>query len=87
MGKMDIDYQVLYDAFYKYQTKAKLRAHGNLYYEGEEFEVEKLTEISQRYGSPVSYPYLKIPGLNAPIASGASFGYHPGGWGKSPVDE
>lgn len=30
---------------------------------------------------------MKIPGLNAPIPPGASFGYHPGGWGKPPVDE
>lgn len=42
---------------------------------------------SQRYGPPPSYPHLKIPGLNAPIPPGASFGYHPGGWGKPPVDE
>jgi len=41
----------------------------------------------QRYGPPPSYPALKIPGLNAPIPPGASFGYHPGGWGKPPVDE
>lgn len=41
----------------------------------------------QRYGPPPSYPYLKIPGLNAPIPEGAQFGYHPGGWGKPPVDE
>jgi hypothetical protein len=43
--------------------------------------------FSQRYGPPPSYPHLKIPGLNAPIPPGASFGYHPGGWGKPPVDE
>jgi splicing factor 3B subunit 2 len=30
---------------------------------------------------------LKIPGLNAPLPPGASYGYHPGGWGKPPVDE
>ena len=54
-----------------------------------------MTEISpppwlinmQRYGPPPSYPYLKIPGLSAPLPPGASFGYHPGGWGKAPVDE
>ncbi|KAF5206180.1 Splicing factor 3b subunit [Thalictrum thalictroides] len=112
MGKMDIDYQVLHDAFFKYQTKPKLTAHGDLYYEGKEFEV-KLREMKpgmlsrelkealgmpegapppwlinmQRYGPPPSYPHLKIPGLNAPIPLGASFGYHPGGWGKPPVDE
>ncbi|XP_047324087.1 splicing factor 3B subunit 2-like [Impatiens glandulifera] len=112
MGKMDIDYQVLHDAFFKYQTKPKLSSVGELYHEGKEFEV-KLREMKpgmfsqelkeslgmpegapppwlinmQRYGPPPSYPQLKIPGLNAPIPPGASFGYHPGGWGKPPVDE
>lgn len=46
-----------------------------------------LFNFPQRYGPPPSYPHLKIPGLNAPIPAGASFGYHPGGWGKPPVDE
>ena len=41
----------------------------------------------QRFGPPPSYPLLKIPGLNAPIPEGAQWGYHPGGWGKPPVDE
>lgn len=40
----------------------------------------------QRYGPPRSYPTLVIPGLNAPIPAGATFGYHRGGWGKPPVD-
>lgn len=40
----------------------------------------------QRYGPPPSYSSLKIPGLNAPIPEGSEFGYHPGGWGKPPVD-
>jgi hypothetical protein len=31
--------QVLHDAFFKYQTKPKLTSHGDLYYEGKEFEV------------------------------------------------
>ena len=39
MGKMDIDYQVLHDAFFLYQKKPKLVGHGDLYYEGREFEV------------------------------------------------
>ncbi|XWS12686.1 hypothetical protein CRYUN_Cryun37aG0111600 [Craigia yunnanensis] len=112
MRKMDIDYQVLHDAFFKYRTKPKLTTHGDLYHEGKEFEV-KLREMKpgslshelkealgmpdgapppwlinmQRYGPPPSYPHLKIPGLNASIPPGASFGYHPGGWGKPPVDE
>uniref|UniRef100_A0A2P2L7W2 Pliceosome associated family protein n=1 Tax=Rhizophora mucronata TaxID=61149 RepID=A0A2P2L7W2_RHIMU len=44
MGKMDIDYQVLHDAFFKYQTKPKLTTLGDLYHEGKEFEV-KLREM------------------------------------------
>ena len=112
MGRVDIDYQVLHDAFFKHQTKPPLTIHGDLYYEGKEFEVQLKTKTPgvlshelqsalgmtegvpppwllhmQRYGPPPSYPNLKIPGLNAPIPEGCSFGYHPGGWGKPPVDE
>uniref|UniRef100_A0A7S0NVQ5 PSP proline-rich domain-containing protein n=1 Tax=Calcidiscus leptoporus TaxID=127549 RepID=A0A7S0NVQ5_9EUKA len=112
MGKIDIDYQVLHDAFFKYQTKPRLSGHGDTYYEGKEQEAvlreKKPGQVSealskalgmeaggpppwlvnmQRYGPPPSYPNLKIPGLNAPIPEGASYGYHPGGWGKPPVDE
>ena len=49
--------------------------------------ISNLVLLLQRYGPPPSYPHLKIPGLNAPIPEGASFGYHAGGWGKPPVDE
>jgi len=112
MGRMDVDYQVLHDAFFKWQTKPPLSGHGELYYEGKEFEVslkeKRPGTLSaslkaalgmpdgapppwlinmQRYGPPPSYPTLRIQGLNAPIPEGASFGYHPGGWGKPPVDE
>lgn len=41
----------------------------------------------QRWGPPPAYPNLRIPGLNAPIPVGAQWGFHPGGWGKPPVDE
>ena len=44
MGKIDIDYQVLHDAFFKYQKKPKLVGHGDLYYEGREFEVRAITD-------------------------------------------
>ncbi|KAL3809899.1 hypothetical protein ACHAXA_008551 [Cyclostephanos tholiformis] len=40
----------------------------------------------QRYGPPPGYPNARIPGLNAPLPAGASYGYHVGGWGKPPVD-
>ena len=117
MGKIDIDYQKLHDAFFKWQTKPKMTIHGDLYFEGKEFETvlkdKKPGELSvelrqalgmphganahkvpapwliamQRYGPPPSYPSQRIPGLNAPIPDGTSFGYHAGGWGKPPVDE
>lgn len=38
MGKIQMDYQQLHDAFFKWQTKPKLTIHGDLYYEGKEFE-------------------------------------------------
>ncbi|KAG3109793.1 Splicing factor 3B subunit 2 [Phytophthora idaei] len=112
MGRVDIDYQVLHDAFFRFQTKPKLTQLGDVYYEGKEFEVKLKSKVPgqlsdelkaalgmvegvpppwllnvQRYGPPPAYPNLKIPGLNAPIPEDASFGYHPGGWGKPPVDE
>ena len=37
-GKLDIDYQKLYDAFFKFQTKPELTRYGEVYYEGKEFE-------------------------------------------------
>lgn len=33
MGKIDIDYQKLHDAFFRYQTKPSMGIHGDLYYE------------------------------------------------------
>eukprot|EP00871_Galdieria_phlegrea_P000129 jgi/Galph1/1116/GphlegSOOS_G5837.1 len=113
LGKVDIDYQILHDAFFKFQTKPRLTNPGDLYYELKELEPDRagfkpgvlsdqLREAlgmtssidpppwlinMQRYGPPPSYPRLRIPGLNAPIPPGASFGYQPGGWGKPPVDE
>jgi splicing factor 3B subunit 2 len=112
-GRLDMDYQVLHDAFFKYQTKPPhMTKHGDIYYEGREAETryahkrpgqispglrEALGMIEgypppwlvnmQRFGPPPSYPHLKIPGLNAPIPIGAEWGYHPGGWGKPPLDE
>ncbi|XP_062013242.1 pre-mRNA-splicing factor sap145-like isoform X1 [Rosa rugosa] len=107
MGKTDIDYQVLHDAFFNYQTMPELTTLGDLYHEGKEFEVklremkpELLSyELKEALGmpdgapppclikyaeiwSPSLYPHLKIPGLNAPIPTGASFGNHVGGCGK-----
>ena len=112
MGKLDIDYQKLYEAFFRFQTKPELTRYGEVYYEGKEYETnlkhlrpgelsEELKEAlnippgapppwlinQQRFGPPPSYPALKIPGLNAPPPPGAQWGFHPGGYGKPPVDE
>ncbi|KAF4696995.1 Splicing factor 3B subunit 2 [Perkinsus olseni] len=113
VGKLDIDYNVLHDAFFKYATPCPyLTKHGDMYYEGREYESRMINKkpgkISeplrealgmedggpppwlfnmQRYGPPPSYPGLRIPGLNAPIPAGGDWGYHPGGWGRPPVDE
>ncbi|KAG8467321.1 hypothetical protein KFE25_000637 [Diacronema lutheri] len=114
MHRLDLDYQVLHDAFFKYQTKPKMTRHGEVYWEGKENEVhlreKRPGQLSadlrralsmgddpltpppflvnmQRYGPPPSYPQLRVPGLNAPLPEGASYGTHPGGWGKPPVDE
>ncbi|KAF3940730.1 hypothetical protein ABW19_dt0204443 [Dactylella cylindrospora] len=112
MGKLDIDYQKLHDAFFRFQVKPPLTMYGEVYYEGKEMETnlkdrrpgelsEELKEAlnmppgapppwlihMQRFGPPPSYPSLKIPGLNAPIPAGAQWGFHPGGYGKPPVDE
>ncbi|KAL1883042.1 hypothetical protein VTK73DRAFT_117 [Phialemonium thermophilum] len=112
MGKLDIDYSKLYDAFFRFQTKPDLTRFGDVYYEGKEWEADyrifKPGELSdalkealgmqpgfpppwllqqQRLGPPPSYPTLKIPGLNAPLPPGASWGFQPGQWGKPPLDE
>jgi splicing factor 3B subunit 2 len=112
MGKLDIDYQKLYEAFFRFQTKPELTRYGEIYYEGKEYETnlkhlrpgefsDELMEAlgmsaggpppwlvnQQRFGPPPSYPALKIPGLTAPPPSGSSWGYHPGGYGKPPLDE
>ncbi|RCN52054.1 hypothetical protein ANCCAN_01842 [Ancylostoma caninum] len=38
LGKIDIDYQKLHDAFFKWQTKPPMTMMGELYYEGKEVE-------------------------------------------------
>lgn len=40
MGRIDIDYQKLHDAFFKWQTKPQMTKMGELYYEGKELEAQ-----------------------------------------------
>ncbi|XP_037089655.1 splicing factor 3B subunit 2-like [Pollicipes pollicipes] len=69
MGKIDIDYQKLHDAFFKWQTKPRMTIHGDLYYEGKEFETrlkEKKPgdfsdDLRTALGMPVGANCNKIP--------------------------
>uniref|UniRef100_T1JLP0 PSP proline-rich domain-containing protein n=1 Tax=Strigamia maritima TaxID=126957 RepID=T1JLP0_STRMM len=71
MGKIDMDYQKLHDAFFKYQTKPKLTGHGDLYYEGKEFETrysdkqpgEMSDQLKTALGMPVGPNSNRIPPL------------------------
>lgn len=38
LGRLPLDYEKLYDAFFKYQTKPPLTNYGDLYYEGKELQ-------------------------------------------------
>ncbi|KAK4337163.1 hypothetical protein RND71_043479 [Anisodus tanguticus] len=69
MGKIDIDYQKLHDAFFKWQTKPKMNIHGDLYYEGKEFETrlkekkpgDLSTELRVALGMPTGNNSNKCP--------------------------
>jgi len=69
MGKIDIDYQKLHDAFFKWQTKPKMTIHGDLYYEGKEFETrlkekkpgELSDDLRTALGMPVGPNSQKVP--------------------------
>ncbi|KAK3587750.1 hypothetical protein CHS0354_042705 [Potamilus streckersoni] len=69
MGKIDIDYQKLHDAFFRHQNKPKMTVHGDLYYEGKEFET-KLKEkkpgnlsddLRTALGMPIGPGAEKVP--------------------------
>lgn len=60
MGAMDVDYKVLHEAFFKYQTKPKgLTGFGDLYYEGKELETS--TDIIP--GAPYSRTLREAMGM------------------------
>ena len=64
MGKIDIDYNILHDAFFKNQTKSAMTKHGEIYFEGKENEVTNSKfkpgriskELSAALGIPVGSP-------------------------------
>lgn len=46
MNRMDLDYNKLHDAFFKYQQKPRLYGYGSMYYEGK--EADKLADSNMR---------------------------------------
>jgi len=62
MGKLDIDYQKLYDAFFRFQEKPSLTRFGDVYYEGKEWEAD--------------YRYFKPGELSDPLKD--ALGMQPG---------
>ena len=69
LGKIDIDYQKLHDAFFKWQTKPRMTYHGDLYYEGKEFEIrlkekkpgDLTDDLRTALGMPVGPNAHKVP--------------------------
>uniref|UniRef100_A0A0N5AW05 PSP domain-containing protein n=1 Tax=Syphacia muris TaxID=451379 RepID=A0A0N5AW05_9BILA len=69
LGRIDIDYQKLHDAFFKWQTKPQMTQMGELYYEGKELETimreKKCGELSDELrialGMPVGPNAHKFP--------------------------
>ena len=69
LGKIDIDYQKLHDAFFKWQTKPRMTYHGDLYYEGKEFEIrlkekkpgDLTDDLRTALGMPVGPNAFKVP--------------------------
>ncbi|KAI0025241.1 DUF382-domain-containing protein [Xylariomycetidae sp. FL0641] len=60
MGKLDIDYQKLYDAFFRFQEKPNLTRFGEVYYEGKEYETDlrhlRPGELSEPLKEALSIP-------------------------------
>lgn len=60
LGKMDIDYQILHDAFFRYQTKPKLTIHGEVYHECKDYEnkmkLYKPGRISEKLRNALGIP-------------------------------
>lgn len=65
MGKLDIDYQKLYEAFFRRQTKPQLTRYGEVYYEGKEYET------NLRHLRPGEFSEELLEALNMPPGSPA----------------
>ncbi|KAJ3269726.1 hypothetical protein HDV01_001068 [Terramyces sp. JEL0728] len=65
LGRLDIDYQKLHDAFFRYQTKPLFSQHGDIYFEGKEFEtrlrMRKPGVLSEELKIALNIPHLAPP--------------------------
>ncbi|CAI6330206.1 unnamed protein product [Periconia digitata] len=62
IGKLDIDYGKLYDAFFRRQTKPEMTKYGEVYYEGKEFE----TSLVHLKPGVLSEELKEAVGMNQP---------------------
>ena len=65
MGAIDIDYNTLHDAFFRYQSKPPLTEQGELYYEGKEFETS-MAQATPLHFSPQLLEALGMQAADAP---------------------
>ena len=80
MGKLGMDYQMMHDAFFKYQSKPRMSRMGDLYYEGKEFEAKARCPSCPRG--------LGVAGLRIPCTSSSKphmGNLHFGGCGAQPL--
>jgi len=63
MGKLDIDYQKLYDAFFKFQSKPRLFGYGDIYFEGRETTDEYADDIAKIKPGVVSNTLRRALGM------------------------
>lgn len=65
MGRLDIDYQKLHDAFFKFQTKPRMYGVGDVYYEGKEHEIDfrgfRPGQLSRALKQALNIPALAPP--------------------------
>ncbi|KAJ5665595.1 uncharacterized protein N7477_008043, partial [Penicillium maclennaniae] len=76
MGRLDIDYQKLYEAFFRFQTKPELTRYGEIYYEGKEYETNlkhlRPGDLSDELKEALNMP--PVDEHNRPLYGGDIFG-------------
>ncbi|KAM9932532.1 hypothetical protein OXX80_007838 [Metschnikowia pulcherrima] len=64
MGRLDIDYQKLHDAFFKHQTKPRVLAFGEVYSEGRETSDQHLNEVARMRPGRISKALRAAVGMS-----------------------